>query len=106
MVLFISADFFQNSIFQKVLSGTLSVCQTVLIQIRTNILSVLIWIKSDCKVYQQRTKVAPSKERVNTWVKVQNFQNPELKKTKSKKMQYAYKISNLSSLNGQMCSEN
>ena len=46
-------------------------CQTVwtrvsnsLIQIRTDILSVLIWVKTVCKCYQQMTKVTASKERV------------------------------------------
>ena len=40
------------------LSGTLSECQTVWIQIRTNIMSVLIWIQTVCKVNQQTTKFA------------------------------------------------
>ena len=35
------------------------------IQIRTDVLSVLIWIQTVCKGYQQKTKVAASKERVN-----------------------------------------
>ena len=39
-------------------------CQTVWIQIRTDILSVLIWVQTVCKGYQQTTKVASSKERV------------------------------------------
>ena len=33
----------------------------VWIQIRTDILSVLIWVQTVCKGYQQRTKVAASK---------------------------------------------
>ena len=41
----LSADFFQNQIFQKLLSGTLSEYQMVWIQNRTNILSVLISVK-------------------------------------------------------------
>ena len=45
--------------------GTLSECQTVWIQIRTDILLVLIWVQTVCKGYQQTTwKVAASKERV------------------------------------------
>ena len=48
-----SADFFQNYFFQKILSGTLSECQTV-------------WIQTVCKGYQQTTKVASCKERVKT----------------------------------------
>ena len=59
-----SADFFQNYHFQKIISGTLSVCQTVWIQIRTDNLSVLIWVQTVCKGYQQTTKVAACKERV------------------------------------------
>ena len=40
MLLVLSADLFQNKLFQKILSGALSECQTVCIQIRTDILSV------------------------------------------------------------------
>ena len=36
------ADFFQNNFFQTIFSGTLSECQTVWIQIRTDFLLVLI----------------------------------------------------------------
>ena len=38
----------------------------VWIQIRTDILSVLIWVQTVCKGYQQTTKVAARKERVKT----------------------------------------
>ena len=50
--------------FQKVLSGALSECQTVWIQIRMYILSVLIWVQTVCKGYQQTTKIAANKEGV------------------------------------------
>ena len=40
MLLLSSADFFQNLPFQKILSGTLSECQMVSIQIRFDILLV------------------------------------------------------------------
>ena len=53
---------FQNSLFQEVLSGTPSECQMVWIQIRTDIVSVLIWVQTVCKGYQQTTKVAVNKE--------------------------------------------
>ena len=43
---------FQNKLFQKILSGTLSEYQTVWIQIRTYILSALIWIQTVCKGYR------------------------------------------------------
>ena len=64
-----SADFFQNLLFQKIISGTLTECQTVWIQIRTDILSVLIWVQTVCKGYQQTTKVAASKGRVGKILK-------------------------------------
>ena len=48
-----SADFFQNQLFRKVLSGVPSECQTVRIQIRPDILSALICIQTVCKCYQQ-----------------------------------------------------
>ena len=59
MLLLSSAD-----IFQKILSGTPSECQTVWIQIRTNILFVRNWFQTVCQGYQQITKVAVRKERV------------------------------------------
>ena len=40
-----SVDFFQNQLFQKILSGIPSECQTDSIQIRPNILSGLIWVQ-------------------------------------------------------------
>ena len=45
-------------------SGTLSECQTVWIQIRTHILCVLSWVQTVCKSYRQMTIVAASEERV------------------------------------------
>ena len=65
MLLLSSADFSQNQLFRKTLPETLSECQTVGIQIRTNILSVLIWVQTVCKGNQQITKVAASEERDN-----------------------------------------
>ena len=59
-------NFFQNWHFPKILSETLSECQMVWLQIRTEALSALIWIQTFCKDYQQMTKVATSKE----WVKL------------------------------------
>ena len=58
MFLLSSADFFQNLLFQKILSGTLWEYQTIWIQIRADILLVLIWVKTVCKGYQQMTKIA------------------------------------------------
>ena len=64
--LLLSADF-QNELknIQKILSGKLSVCQIIRVQIRTGILMDLIWVQTDCKGYQQMTKVATCKARVN-----------------------------------------
>ena len=53
-----------NFLFQEILSGTISECQTVWIQIRIHILSVLIWVQIVCKDDQHMTKVAPSKEKL------------------------------------------
>ena len=50
-----SADFFQNQLFQIILSGILSECQTVWIQIRSDILSGQIWVQTVCKSYLQTT---------------------------------------------------
>ena len=41
--------------------------QFIWIQIRTDIMSVLIWVKTVCKGYQKTNKVPASKGRVN-WV--------------------------------------
>ena len=52
--------FFTKIFFSKN-SGTLLEGQMVWILIRTDILSVLIWVKTVCKGYQQTTKVMASK---------------------------------------------
>ena len=52
-----SADFFQNQLFRKTLSGIPSECQTVWIQIKPGILLGLIWVQTVCKCYQQTTPV-------------------------------------------------
>ena len=65
--------------FQKFLS--LSMCQTVWIQIRTDFVSVLIWVQTVCKEYKQTTKVVTSKERDNAflpYVKVPSTKNSAL----------------------------
>ena len=54
---------FQNVLFQKVTLGTQYESPTVWIQIMTDLLSVMILVQTDCKVYQQMTKVAASKEK-------------------------------------------
>ena len=63
-MILLSADFFSKLILSKNLSGTLSERQMLWIQIRSEILSILIRVKTVCKVYQQMTKVATCKERV------------------------------------------
>ena len=57
--------FFKINFFKKFFQGYYQ-CQTVWIQIRTDILSVmsvLIWVQTVCKGYQQTTKLDASKER-------------------------------------------
>ena len=56
MILLSSADSFQNKYFQEI-SGKKSRCRNVWIQIRTNILLVLIWLQTVHECYQQMTKV-------------------------------------------------
>ena len=67
MRLLSSTHFFSKLTFSKILSETLLECQMVWIQIRTVILSVLIWVQNVCKGYQQTTKFPASKERVNEY---------------------------------------
>ena len=69
--------FFLNQILQKILSGALSECQMVLIQIRMDILSVLIWVQTVCKGYQQMTKIAASKEEL-IFLTIFHFQSTRL----------------------------
>ena len=57
-----SADFFQNQLFRKILSGISSECQTNWIQIRPEVLSDLIWVQSVCKGFEQTSLVG---KRVN-----------------------------------------
>ena len=60
MLLFSHAAFYSKINSFK----TLSECQMVWIQIRTDILFILIWFQTICKGYQQTTKATASKERV------------------------------------------
>ena len=65
MFLLVSADFFQNYLFQKFFQNTVSVSNGLNPdQDQSDILSVLIWVQTVCKGYQQTIKVAASKERV------------------------------------------
>ena len=63
MSLLSSADF-----FQKIISGTLSGCQTVWIQIRASILSVPTCVQTVCNGYQQTATVATSKHRLRLFL--------------------------------------
>ena len=78
--------FKKNQLFQKFLTGTLSECQTVWIQIRTNLLSGLIWVQTVCKGYQQTIKVAARKERVMKNVNP----HPPYPKKMDRKMNHIY----------------
>ena len=51
----LSADFFQNELFQKILSGIPYQCHTDWILIRPDVLSGLIRVQSVCKGYDQTT---------------------------------------------------
>ena len=63
MLLMLAADFFQNQLFQKMLSGALLECQTIWIY--SVVPSVLICVQAVCKGYQQMIKVTANNERVN-----------------------------------------
>ena len=52
-----SADVFQNKLFEKNLSETLSECQAVWTLIRPDSSSGLIWVQTVCQGYQQTTLV-------------------------------------------------
>ena len=63
LLTFLSDFFFKNSFFKKqYLSRKISECQTAWNQIRTDVLSVLIWVQTVCKGYQQTTKVAACRQ--------------------------------------------
>ena len=55
MLFLLSADFFQNQLYRKILSRIPSECQTNWIQIRPDVLSGLIWVQSVCKGYEPMT---------------------------------------------------
>ena len=63
MLLLLSADFFLNQIFQKILSGALS--KSLDLDWDRHFVSP-DQVQSVCKGYQQRTNVAASKYRVKT----------------------------------------
>ena len=66
MLLLLSADCFKINFFKNFIQeqSTLSECQTVMIQNRTDILSVLIWVQTVCKNHQQATKFATRRQKV------------------------------------------
>ena len=65
MLLLPSADFLKM-ICSKFPIATLSACQTVWVQIRTDRTSVLTWIQIVCKGYEQTTKVVLARKEFNT----------------------------------------
>ena len=71
--------FFTTNFFKKFFSETISECKTVLIQIRTEVLLVLIWVQTISKGYQQMTKVSASMERVNVIITHENHANLDIK---------------------------
>ena len=61
-MLLLSLDFFfKNLVFQNILSGTLSI-SNILIQIRTDVLSVLIWVQTVCIFSRQQKSLLVRKE--------------------------------------------
>ena len=74
-MLFLSpVDFFLKLTFSKKnLLGLPSECQTVWIQIRSDILSGLIRVQTVCKGYQQTIKVVTGGKRVNLWPLLQSL---------------------------------
>ena len=71
--------FFQNSLFQKILSGTLSECQMVWIQIRMDVLPVLIWVQTVCKDHQQMTNSPLAGKELRQSVRQCNVKKKEIK---------------------------
>ena len=63
-----SADFFQNPLFRKILSGKPSECQTLWIQIRPDKRRGLFWSQTVCKSYQQPTLVCRKNCLFVVWV--------------------------------------
>ena len=56
MRLLLSSDDFESKLtFSKILTETLSECQMVCIQIRTDVLLVLNWVQTICKYYQGKS---------------------------------------------------
>ena len=63
MLLLSFADFFfRITFFENILSETPSECQNTWFKIRTDVLSVLIWVQTFCKGYELTTKVSASNE--------------------------------------------
>ena len=53
----IACRLFSKLTFQRIISGILSECQTVWIQIKTDVMSVLNWVQTVCPGNQQTTLV-------------------------------------------------
>ena len=75
---FVVCRFFSKLfLFQKIILGIPSECQTALIQIRPDILSGLIWIQNClCKDYHQQIKVFILKSVWEYHIRVSNSFNP------------------------------
>ena len=50
---FFHSCFFSSKFTQNILSGIISECQTVWVQIKPDIWSGLIWVQTVCRGYQQ-----------------------------------------------------
>ena len=64
---FLSKLFFWENSFRNTIK-----CQTVWIQIRPDVWSIMIWVQAVCKVYQQKTLVGKESKRsfLTTKIKV------------------------------------
>ena len=71
---FVVCLYVQNQLFQKILLGIPSVCQTVWNQISPDKMSGLIWVQTVCKVYQQTTLVG---KEFNCSDRMANSVNPD-----------------------------
>ena len=65
MLFLLSADICHNSLFQKIISGTLSVSNG-LEKIGTDVFSVMTWVQTACKGYQQTNNSSPKQGELKT----------------------------------------
>ena len=67
--------------------------------------NVIVFVDADSKAYTEIKDSPIALHERYSWEKVLNFKNPELKELKSQNLHYAYKISTIFSLTGQLSLE-